>query len=71
VILFQSTTHVVRAEKVLLAAGVKCKLIPVPRQLSSECGVCLLVGCEDKERASAALKAATVAFSGMHVVSRF
>ena len=71
VILFRSTTHVVRAEKVLLAAGLKPKLIPVPRELSSECGVCLMVACGDQARAVTALKAAAVAYEGVHTVRRF
>jgi len=41
VILFQSVSQAIRAEKLLGAAGIACKLIPVPRHLSSDCGVCL------------------------------
>lgn len=41
VILFPSTSHALRAEKALQQEGVVTKLIPVPRQLSSDCGVCL------------------------------
>jgi hypothetical protein len=41
VALFLSVQHALRAEKLLKAADIPCKLIPVPRQLSSDCGVCL------------------------------
>ena len=41
VILLQSVHHALRAEKLLKAADIPCKLIPVPRHLSSDCGVCL------------------------------
>lgn len=41
VILFQSVHHALRAERLLKAADIPCKLIPVPRNLSSDCGVCL------------------------------
>ena len=41
VVLFQSVSQAIRAEKLLAGAGVSCKLIPVPRHLSSDCGVCL------------------------------
>ena len=41
VVLFVSVSHALRAEKLLLTAGIPCKLIPVPRHLSSDCGVCL------------------------------
>jgi hypothetical protein len=41
VVLFLSVSHALRAEKLLKEAGIPCKLIPVPRHLSSDCGVCL------------------------------
>jgi hypothetical protein len=41
VVLFQSVHHALRAEKLLKEAGIPCKLIPIPRNLSSDCGVCL------------------------------
>lgn len=43
VILFPTSAHVMRAEKLLKEAGFFCKLIPVPRHLSSDCGICLVV----------------------------
>lgn len=39
--LFESVSHAMRAEKLLEKAGIPCKLIPVPRHISSDCGVCL------------------------------
>ena len=41
VVLFQSVHHALLAEKVLIEAGIPCKLIPIPRNISSDCGVCL------------------------------
>ena len=41
VALFLSVHHALRAEKLLRTADIPCKLIPVPRHLSSDCGVCL------------------------------
>ena len=41
VVLFESTSHALRAEKLIKAAQISCKLIPIPRHLSSDCGVCL------------------------------
>ncbi|MEI6609663.1 MAG: DUF3343 domain-containing protein [Deltaproteobacteria bacterium] len=41
VVLFESISHALRAEKLIKAAQITCKLIPVPRHLSSDCGVCL------------------------------
>jgi hypothetical protein len=51
VILTFSTGHSVRAEKVLREAGIETKMIPVPRHLSSDCGVALRVRDRDRESA--------------------
>jgi len=41
VILFDSVHHALRSEKILKGMGIPHKLIPVPRHISSDCGVCL------------------------------
>lgn len=48
--LFHSVQGALGAEKVLAAAGIKYKLIPVPRQLSSDCGFCIRFVWVDRER---------------------
>ena len=66
VILVYSTSHALRAEKVLADACASCKLIPVPRHLSSDCGVCVRIRRTDRERALRVLSAAGVEMEGMH-----
>ena len=39
VFLFESIHQVMRAEKVLKGKGMEVDLIPVPREISSDCGV--------------------------------
>lgn len=68
VILVYSTSHALRAEKVLGAAGIPCKLIPVPRHLSSDCGVCVRLGRADLATALRILKDARVEAAGAHGV---
>ncbi len=41
VVLFQSVSYALKAEKVLKAKGLSYKLIPVPRHFSSDCGFCV------------------------------
>jgi hypothetical protein len=41
IVLFDTTQAAIRAEKVLNRAGIKTKLIPVPRHISSDCGISL------------------------------
>ncbi len=43
VILVYSTSHAMRIEKLLAERGITCKMIPVPRRISSDCGVCVRI----------------------------
>ena len=43
VILVHSTSHAMRIEKLLAEREIACKMIPVPRQISSDCGVCIRI----------------------------
>ena len=60
IVLLPSTSHAVRAEKVLNAAGISCRLIPVPRHLSSDCGLALCFDWQEREQVAEALRAAKV-----------
>jgi hypothetical protein len=66
VILVYSTSHALRAEKLLGSAGIGSKLIPVPRHLSSDCGSCLRILRDDKDRAVQTLEAGKVEIAGIH-----
>lgn len=65
VVLFQSTSGALRAEKLSKGAGLKVKLIPVPRHLGSDCGVCLRCESADVHRVHSILDAARVEFDGI------
>jgi hypothetical protein len=68
VLLVDSTSHAVRIEKILAQAGIACRLIPVPRQLSSDCGVCVRVQQDDAAAAQELAAAAGVQIAGFHLV---
>ena len=68
VVLVFSTSYAIRAEKILHRAGVASKLIPVPRHLSSNCGVCLRIERTDVEAARQALSRARVEIQGIHEI---
>jgi hypothetical protein len=57
-----------RAEKILQRAGLVIKLIPVPRQLSSDCGVCLRFDRIDDEKVRHALELAGMITKGIHKI---
>jgi len=65
VVLVPSTSYAIRGEQILNKAGVQCKLIPVPRHLSSDCGVCLRLAQEDREAGLKALGAAHLALEAV------
>jgi hypothetical protein len=50
-----SAAQGIKAEAALRAAGVTCALIPVPRALNSQCGVCLRVPGAERAQAEATL----------------
>jgi len=66
VVIVYSTSHALRAEKVLQEAGIDCKLIPIPRQMSSDCGVCLRIQRSQARAVRRLLEAARVEFKGIH-----
>jgi len=41
VMLFKAVSYALKAEKILKAEQLPHKLIPVPKQISSDCGICL------------------------------
>lgn len=50
VVLFDSVHHAVQAEKFLKEEGVPHKIVPVPRHISSDCGVCIRFAAAERER---------------------
>ena len=51
VFLFSSIHHVMRAEKLLKGKGIKIDLVPVPREISSDCGVAIELSVDSEEEA--------------------
>jgi len=56
VFLFPSVSHTLKAEKILKEKGIAHKMIPVPREISSDCGVCLRVAVDNQKLAEEALQ---------------
>lgn len=42
-LLFSNVHMVMKADNVCRVNGIKCRVIPVPEHMSSECGMCLSV----------------------------
>lgn len=50
-ILLPSIHHVMKAEARLLEEKIPCDLVPVPREIASDCGMAVTVAEEDRRRA--------------------
>ena len=70
IILVYSTSHALRLEKALKAERIDNKLIPVPRQLSSDCGVCVRVSRSDGERVRGIMLKIGMDIQGVYDLSR-
>ncbi len=46
---FPSVNFAIRAEKTLIGEGIETKMIPTPRDVSTSCGLCLLIPIEQLE----------------------
>jgi hypothetical protein len=65
IVLFESTQNAIRAERALLRAGFEVKLIPAPRQFSSNCGTAIRCAWCDGDAIRSALEDASVRFSAL------
>ena len=66
VVLFHTTSSVMRAEKLLIKDGYSVKLIPTPRQFSSDCGIALRFDWNYCEQVKSVLDEARVEFDAIH-----
>lgn len=63
---FPSTYWALRSEKQMLADGLKARLCPVPRRLSSSCGLSLEVRDADAGTLSSYLSRAGLQYEGIY-----
>jgi hypothetical protein len=56
-IVFDSTNMALKAERALKDSGIPCAVIPTPREITTECGITLLIRREWVEKAARTLDA--------------
>jgi hypothetical protein len=66
VVLFHTNSSALRAEKVLIKEQVSNKLIPTPREFSSDCGIALRFPQNEESRVRELLSSAGVEISAIH-----
>lgn len=65
ILLVPSTSHAVRLEKLLGERRIPCKMIPVPRHISSDCGVCVRILYSDSVAAQHVAEEAGMVLEGI------
>jgi hypothetical protein len=70
VISFPSSHHAFQAEKAFQEAHLPALLIPLPREISADCGVALLISPDLQEQAEVLLSQAGVALAGTYQITR-
>ncbi|MCE5194114.1 MAG: DUF3343 domain-containing protein [Nitrospiraceae bacterium] len=69
IVLFNTTSSAIRSEILIKKrTDIKVKLIPVPRHLSSDCGICLSFESGDKEKIQELLLEGNIEFEGIYKV---
>jgi hypothetical protein len=66
VVLFYTNSSVMRAEKLLMKAGYSIKLIPTPREFSSDCGMALRFDWANHEQVKLILDTAHLEIGTIH-----
>ncbi|MDF2505368.1 DUF3343 domain-containing protein [Clostridium sp.] len=69
-ITFDSTHSAIRAEKELLNEGLKVKVIPVPTEITTSCGLSIRIALKDLEKAKKILKDNNIEVSGYYYVEK-
>ncbi|RCW34542.1 DUF3343 domain-containing protein [Marinilabilia salmonicolor] len=61
-LLFPNVHKVMRADRICKAKGIATRVIPVPEEISSECGMCLVVADSNLNACREALKEENITF---------
>jgi hypothetical protein len=67
VLIFRGTHQVLSAEKRLKGGGVSLRLIPVPRRLTSDCGLAIRIPLDHRDRAREILSRARLLPESVHL----
>jgi hypothetical protein len=70
VVIFHTTTAVMQAEKILIKAGLNIKLMPVPREFSSDCGISIRFDWPQHEEVKRLLDESKVEIEAVHLMQK-
>jgi hypothetical protein len=67
---FASTRDAIAAERACLGKKINCQAIPLPREISADCGIALQIRSCDKEHVAMVLSDSNIKFSIYDNISR-
>ncbi|MFA6147429.1 MAG: DUF3343 domain-containing protein [bacterium] len=67
ILIFRGTHEVLTAEKRLKGGGVPMRLIPVPRRLTSDCGLAIRIPLDQRDRAREILSGSRLLPRSVHL----
>ena len=70
VVIFYSTSTAIRTESLAKKQQLEVKLIPVPRHLSSDCGICLRFHSSDREKIKNILSKNKIEFDDIYHIEK-
>ncbi len=70
VLTFPSSHYALKAEKICKREGTRAVLIPLPREISADCGVALIVRSGGCQAAEELLRQAGILVNGVHHLQR-
>ena len=62
--------YVIKGEKILKQVGLRIDVIPVPREISSDCGMALEFSCQDRHRVEQLLGEENITVVGIYQLSK-
>jgi len=62
--------YVIKGERVLKGAGLRIDVIPVPREISSDCGMALEFSCHDRDQVERLLADADITVVGIYALRK-
>lgn len=69
-VILKAIHYVIKGEKILKGAGLKIDVIPVPREISSDCGMALEFSCKDQDRVEQLLMGEGVTVVGIYALHK-
>ncbi len=69
-ITFPALTQVLKAEKCLADSGIQFSVVPIPRDISSDCGVCIMCPPDCLEKVLHLLGEKKIEHNGAHTLQK-